>query len=775
MKKGIILFFLCMLIANMSYKAFSFEIKGNIIDSNNSPIEYAIVALQNIKDSTFITSSQTNENGEFSLSTNIHPIKLIVSSIGYKTSENIIATAQDTILSIVLNENTALLHEITILGHKPSSKITTEGVVTDIHNTALSKVGSAVDVLENIPLVQKGADGFTVFGKGSPVIYVDGHRIFNISELDGLKSSDIKEVEVLTNPGVKYDASIPAIIKISKINKDNAIFAVDNRSSFIQSKYSSVIEQLSLNYRTKNLYIYNSLKYDNKKTDNTKSAEQIIFADTIWNNLTQEYTKRRSQLIENSFSINYKVHKDNIIGGRYILRYSPKSKKYLESNSHVLGNNKPFECLNNNGYESYYDSPSHQLNVFFSGNIYSWKLDLDFTYLNSRNKSESNYLEESNHSSSQYVSSLNYTRNNLYNVKIMGTHNFYKGTATIGCDYNTTIRHDNYLNRNNFVPSSNLNITESNISPFIEYNKSLSFGIINLGLRYEYLRTNYLINGTLDSSKSHEYNQVFPSFTFSSKLNDLQWQLNYNTRINRPSYSQLSNNVLYINKFTLQRGNPFLKSEYIHDLTLQGLWKFILFNISFQNKNNAIIYWATQEPSKELISIVSFKNVNSIKKISGNVSCSYRFGIWNPKLTMGFSKQFFALETVDNKVKFNKPIFFGQLINSFRFPHSISLIVSSTFQSKGNHQNIFLNKNTFYLDFNFYKSFNNGKFTINVKVSDLLNSKKDGNVLYMEKMRMDLVNRYDSRSLTVTLQYLFNNIKNRERKNSSLEKELNRL
>lgn len=764
-----------MAIASLSYKAFCFEVKGNVIDNNNNPIDYAIIALQNIKDSTFVTSSQTNETGEFSLETNIYPVKIVASSIGYLTTEAIIDIPKDTIFTIVLNENAAILNEITILGRKPLSKMTNEGVITDIHNTALSNVGSAIDVLENIPLVQKESDGFTIFGKGTPVIYIDGHRIYNISELDGLKSSDIKEIEIITNPGVKYDASIPAIIKISKINKDDRAFAVDSRNTFIQSKYSSVIEQLSLNYRTKNIYIYESFKYDNKKTDNIKHAKQIIFADTIWNNSTSEYINRRSQLLENTFSIDFKINKDNIIGGRYILRYSPQNTKYLESYSTVIGNNTPFDNIYNAGDETYNDSPFHQLNIFYSGNVYSWKLELDFTYLNNGNKSESNYIEKSDITPSRYVSSLNHTWNSLYNIKFMGIHKLFNGNVSFGCDYNTTLRHDNYLNKNNIVPSSNLEINESNICPFMEYKRNLSLGIINLGLRYEHIRTTYVINNSVDQSKSHKYNQIFPSFTFSSRLENVQWQFNYNTRIQRPSYSQLSNNVVYINQFTLQRGNPFLKSEYIHDLTLQGMWRFLLFNVSFQNKNNAIIYWASQEPSNELISIVSFKNVNTIKKISGNLSCSYKFGLWNPKLTIGMAKQFFILETLNNQEKFNKPLFYGQLTNSFNFPHSFSLVINSTFQSKGNYQNILLNRNTFYFDFNLYKSFYNGNFTINVKASDLLKSKKDGNLLHMEKMVMDLVNSYDSRNLTITLQYLFNNIKNRDRKNALLEKELNRL
>lgn len=47
----------------------------------------------------------------------------------------------------------------------------------------------------------------------NPIIYVNGRLLRDLSELDQLKSEDIKNVELITSPGARYDASVKAVIR----------------------------------------------------------------------------------------------------------------------------------------------------------------------------------------------------------------------------------------------------------------------------------------------------------------------------------------------------------------------------------------------------------------------------------------------------------------------------------------------------------------------------------------------------------------------------------
>ena len=83
-----------------------------------------------------------------------------------------------------------------------------------VENTLLSKLGTAEDVLARVPGIIKKQDGFEVFGKGEPLIYINGRQMRDVSELDRLKSEDIKSVELITTPGARYDATVRAVVKI---------------------------------------------------------------------------------------------------------------------------------------------------------------------------------------------------------------------------------------------------------------------------------------------------------------------------------------------------------------------------------------------------------------------------------------------------------------------------------------------------------------------------------------------------------------------------------
>lgn len=78
-----------------------------------------------------------------------------------------------------------------------------DALVTSVQNSVLAKAGSANDVLGKVPGILKDKDSFEVFGKGTPLIYINGGKYATKSELEQLSSEDIKHVELITNPGAR--------------------------------------------------------------------------------------------------------------------------------------------------------------------------------------------------------------------------------------------------------------------------------------------------------------------------------------------------------------------------------------------------------------------------------------------------------------------------------------------------------------------------------------------------------------------------------------------
>lgn len=750
------------------------NIEGYVTDLKRQPLDFAIIAIQNLSDSSLIVSSQTNENGYFLVETPQVPVMLRVSYIGFETFTKSIMCTNDTTLQIALNDNSTILEEVVVKATRPIVKLTEDGISTQISNTTLANSGTAIDVLDNMPLIQKTSNGLSVFGKGSPIIYINGRRIYDLSELERIKSQDIKNVEIITNPGSKYDASVTSVIKVrtNVIKQDN--FAVDSRTSFLQSKYSGIIEQATIAFRKQQFNLFNNFSYKNIANETSRDVVQDIYTDSIWNFNLAETEYFRKQVLENTLSINYNISDKHLLGCRYTIKYEPQYNSNLYNYNQVLANNIYYDYLENKGKSSFKNHPSHHLNIYYNTTIANWMLDVDFNMFYNRNYSNSKFDEISDQSTDVSVLSSNQISNKFYDAKATISRNIIGGKFYFGLDYTLTKRKDNYTNDSHIVSSSQLHISEQQINPFMEYSHNSIIGLIKFGLRYENIHSTYTTYNNSQNIKL-DYSKLFPNITFTSKLKNLQWQLNYTTRTKRPNYNQLSNNVVYINRFTLQSGNPFLKPEYIHNFSLQGIWKFIQFSIDYQDSRNAIIYWASQDNIKEAITTISYKNVKSIKRVVGTITASQKVGLWNPRLILGINQQFMTLKTDYQTIKLRKPLVYAKLINSFKFTESFDAILNFNYQSKGNIQNIYLNKPLYYIDLSLTKSFNKNKYSIQLKFNDILKTKRDGNVLYNEKMIMNLLNSYDSRSVSITFRYRFNSLKEKSHKNSHIDSEINRL
>lgn len=157
----------------------------------------------------------------------------------------------------------------------------------------------------------------------------------------------------------------------------------------------------------------------------------------------------------------------------------------------------------------------------------------------------------------------------------------------------------------------------------------------------------------------------------------------------------MSNNVTYANRFTLQSGNPLLEHEVVHNVSLMGTWKFMQFSLDYNDRRNAIIYWGEQMEYNPAVTLISFKNLHSLKSVSAFLSLAPKFGIWSPQLNWGVQKQWLDLEATDGLLKMNKPMFTGAFNNTFNFNHGWMASVEMNYQSKGDMENCSETKNIF--------------------------------------------------------------------------------
>lgn len=208
MKKKILLPFLC--IATMP--AMAQHITGKIINEQGEALPYANVFLLNHQDSTFIKGTVSDENGAFSLDGYPNGDILKVSAMGYKT--NYLICHNESIGNITLQDDAKLLGEVVVKGHRNYVKSNNMGLNVSMIGNPLSKLGSAVDAIKQMPLISGIGNNISVLGKGTPEIYINHRKVRDNSELQQLSSQDIERVEIITNPGAKYEADVKSVIII---------------------------------------------------------------------------------------------------------------------------------------------------------------------------------------------------------------------------------------------------------------------------------------------------------------------------------------------------------------------------------------------------------------------------------------------------------------------------------------------------------------------------------------------------------------------------------
>lgn len=457
-----------------------------------------------------------------------------------------------------------------------------------------------------------------------------------------------------------------------------------------------------------------------------------------------------------------------------MLTFDTYSRMDLSSDNSVYADGKPYDQLLTTGLQRGHGNRSHFVNAYYSGAIGGFKANADFDYLHSTTETDNEYDEASRAGSSRAFTAVSRVNNRMMSLRASACRKLWRGDATVGVEYVRTRRNDNYLSTLDEMPTAQSLLKETQRAAFADYSVLTRVGLFGLGVRVENARfTFHPGNGGEDVSQS--FTKVYPNLSWGIRVGQLQAQLLYSTEVNRPTYRQLSKNVLYGSRYTWQMGNPMLQPEYVHGLTLQGVWRMVQFQLGYSDTRNAIINWGTQSAAQGALSIMSYRNLPSVKEMRLAVVVSKSFGAWTPQVTTVVNKQFLNLATSMGTYSLGSPIWIVKLSNNFRLGRTLSFFVTGDYQSPGDYRNVHLSRHMWSVDFNAVKTFCHDRLSVQLKINDIFDSKKDGNDIYNDRMVMHLLNRYDFRAVSLTLGYKLNSKDDTSHSHSDADKEVKRL
>ena len=727
---------------------------GRIVDTHHRPVDFANVALLNVRDSSFITGGVTNENGQFVIPCEARKAIVKVSCVGYHTAYHAYDTGK--IGTITLKEETMNLQKVVVKGHRKTFEMTHEGLVTQVKGTPLSEAGTANDVLAQVPSVYGGDGKYSVYGKGDALIYVNGRKLTDNTELERISSKDIASVVLDNNPGAKYDATVKAIIMVKTIKKQGDGLSGGWTSMFRQGHSLSLSEGGNLNWRKGGLDVFGSLYYDL-----TQRYQHQIDNKTIWKNddIWQMHSDigifpKSKASVSSMIGFNYAFNEHHSIGIKYNTSFLPNSTANWLTSQTITQNGEEQESI-------YYDqkwnrrcAPAHFLNTYYKGEIGKWSITFDNDLVARQDKAIQNIIEKSSISGESKVNSINKADNLMFASKLVFSHPIGKGAIEAGGEFIFTNRKETYDNEEQIIASTDDHIKESKYAGFLSYNISIGKMGLDAGLRYEHTLSDYYDQGVWIAEQSRKYDKLFPNIGVFFPIGKAKLTLDYTMKTRRPSYHELSSNMQYDDAFTYEKGNPLLQPEIIHDFTMSGIYRWIYFGMSYQYVNDAIVSSIDLQPGEgKPLNIFTNVNRSHLNKYTAVLSLSPKFGIWSPRLSMTLMGQDFKMMHEGKTLEMTNPLLLASLYNSFSLSKGYILSCDFSGNTYGDITIATL-KPSWQMNIGVVKKLNH--WTFQLQATDLFRTARNSMYTYGTSMLLNKWNYSDSQAVKLTISYRFN-------------------
>ena len=774
--KRTVMMIICLIGMAVSMNAQS--ISGKLVDEKNAPLAYANVVLLQA-DSTFVSGTITDEMGDFHLLKDEKGTLVRISSIGYTTIYKKVNGGDFGVIQMA--SDAQLLGEVTVKGTLPTTQLKGDAMITGVTGTVLERAGTAENLLNQIPNVSAQDGNVNVFGRGNAQVYINGRKVRNSSELDQLSSANIKSVEVVNNPGVRYDASVKAVVRITTKKQKGEGFGFNNRLNFRDKRGYGLtsLEQFTFNYRKNGFDLGGMLYGIITNSGDDKDLIDHTYLDKHWKQSSRLEQNYQSQRFDTRLSLNYQINENHTLGIRHdFTRYPKYEWDDVTMDSHVYMDDVLTETSH---VVADFRNPttSHRANFYYNGKVGNWAIDLNVDGLWKKDgqwmKNHETVTEIGKEPWQRLMTSDSQTKNDLYAGKLVLSRPLWEGSLALGGEYSHNDRINEYVNPQGILKDDYSQFKEGNASAFLEYNRS--FGKLNAqaGVRYEYVDFKYYDQGKLVEEQSRKFKKLFPSIALNMPVGKVQMQLVYAMDVNRPSYSALRSNITYANRYSYETGNPFLVPSYTDNLTLNASYKWIFFSAGYQHIENAIIDvtrpYSEENPS---ISLLARENAPSYDAFFAALTLAPRIGIWRPQWNIAMRKQTYTADTPTGKEKFDTPMFGINWRNAFQLPKGILLNVDGMFTTKGAMRNEKYTHELFNLEVTAQKSFFKNRFSVQLFARDLFEMNAAQISMYSGIHVTDF--KPDARrQFGMTLQYNFNNTKSKYKGKGAGESQKSRM
>ncbi len=548
---------------------------------------------------------------------------------------------------ITLRPKAKSLNEVTVTSKKPAIQFLPDKTVVNPEASISNAGASVMDVLEKSPGITVNKDGSIIMkGKPSVTVLIDG-KPTQLSGTDlqaylqGIPSSQIDVIELIENPGAKYDAAGNAgIINIKmKANKVKG-FNGSMNLSLGQGIYTKTGNSLNLNYRNGkvNWFMNYGMRASTEKMEmwtlrkyvNTKNEDSVL--------LEQPNSNKNKQLGQNiKTGFDFFLNKNTTLGVVFTGgMFNRDATSYSDINwmdpYHNVDSSINTRGENNRRFRR------GGLNIYGKFKMkHESELAIDLDYVNFTIKGDQQYQTQLMVPGSDVEKTKGNipARLRIFSAKADYSKRFKKFLLEAGLK--TAINNTDNLAEYYFAINGNPWQADLNRSNNFKYNEAISAAYASVdaekgkwhwqaGLRYEftYYKAHQLGNAVVkDSAFTRQYGSIFPTAFVSYELNkNNSITIRAGRRIDRPAFQHLNPFTTILNKYTYEAGNPYIKPQYT--------WNFSVAHTYKQMLTTEVSYSYLKDYFSQIFIIDSSNNNpngNIIIYTRGNVGSFKNFGI----------------------------------------------------------------------------------------------------------------------------------------------------
>ena len=589
------------------------------------------------------------------------------------------------------------LQEVIVKGGLPNTRLKAGAMITRIEGTPLAQSGTLGEMLIKVPGITGTDEVPEVLGKGSPLIYINGRKMRDASELKRLNSEDIRDVEVINNPGAQYDVQVRAVVRIRTRKQQGDGLSLDvTLANEHDLRYNFERPQVKsgANYRKNGVDVFGSVYYFHQDYrqystlwDKTLTPEKTFLQQgpytMTWKNDQLTYTAGVNWQLSDNHSLGVRADLTHYLGGTNQVIYDED----------VYENNVQIDHLHSHQTSDETKPLGLLTNTYYNGKMGKLGIDFNFDFMTAGTDTDRENVEQSQ-MNDDLVHSKSGTNSRLYATKLVLSYPLWKGTIEAGTEMTFAKRHNTYWIDKATIANTDADIKENNVAAFAEYGCDFGkYGNASIGLRYEH--TLYDYDDTQNQDFLHRsMDEWFPTAAYSVSLGKVQAALSYSIKTERPSFFAMNDAVTYISRYTLQAGNSQLLNERLRDLTLNLSYRWLTLTASYERTKNAITQWtyiSTTQPDATLVKHVNLdKPVNTL---SAYLAVTPRIGIWSLNATAGIEKQDLYIDVTGPsgtyRVYCDKPRYTFNAFNTFTLKHGWQFDLNLMYRSCGYSYNFY--------------------------------------------------------------------------------------